>query len=259
MATLLYILTEKMNRYPSRHRRMACEERPGKNRMRENFMRGVVDAVNKKNCNLFTLIELLVVIAIIAILAAMLLPALRLAKEHANASKCMSNLRQIGYAMVIYETDYGWPVPVLSNNYSNTWSQTLASTGCLPGDYSTADKIKRSILACPTDPPGWINGAYTTDYGVNYYMHPRDFEGGVHSDRVAKPSQIVAAADAYRYYFTNVELIFRDQWWLNDPTLATQGGVAFKHTLGANFLFVDGHVARAKRAEVADDWFAPVY
>jgi prepilin-type N-terminal cleavage/methylation domain-containing protein len=54
----------------------------------------------------FTLIELLVVIAIITIMAAILFPVFAQAREKARAATCLSNLRQIGMADMMYVQDY---------------------------------------------------------------------------------------------------------------------------------------------------------
>src|SRR5476649_2375745 len=53
----------------------------------------------------FTLIELLVVIAIIAILAAILFPVFAQAKNAAKGAACISNMRQIGFASMLYVGD----------------------------------------------------------------------------------------------------------------------------------------------------------
>jgi len=59
----------------------------------------------------FTLIELLVVIAIIAILAAILFPVFARARENARRTSCLSNLKQMGLAVMMYVQDYDETYP----------------------------------------------------------------------------------------------------------------------------------------------------
>lgn len=63
----------------------------------------------------FTLIELLVVIAVIALLMAIIMPALRKAKEYAKKVICQSNQRQIGLAIGNYEAEYSYNFRVYSD------------------------------------------------------------------------------------------------------------------------------------------------
>jgi prepilin-type N-terminal cleavage/methylation domain-containing protein len=55
----------------------------------------------------FTLIELLVVIAIIALLMSILMPALRAAREQGARAACLSNLKQLTMAWIMYADDNG--------------------------------------------------------------------------------------------------------------------------------------------------------
>jgi prepilin-type N-terminal cleavage/methylation domain-containing protein/prepilin-type processing-associated H-X9-DG protein len=78
----------------------------------------------------FTLIELLVVIAVIGVLAGLLLPVLAGAKQRAAATRCQSNLKQIGLGIILYvqqEQVYPLGLTVLDQKFTarQTWVHSL--------------------------------------------------------------------------------------------------------------------------------------
>ncbi len=95
----------------------------------------------------FTLIELLVVIAIIAILAAILFPVFAQAREKARSVSCLSNTKQLGLALTMYEQDYDQTLPQTS------WEKAPGVAYQVHWSYNVQPYVKNvNIFVCPSDP-----------------------------------------------------------------------------------------------------------
>ncbi len=238
------------------------------------------DFTNRKS-QAFTLIELLVVIAIIAVLAAILFPVFARARENARKASCLSNLKQMGLAWMMYTQDYdekalpsgsanvftpGADENVLWNGYTN-FSSTASVTDATRSPMWPYMKSAQ-FTGCPSAHNTGVNIWGVTNYGYNaiyiggyggYVDTYKDYSGSVTVPAgatltpislagIARPSETVLFGDSGIPSTTGSGT---DQYpWIFPPSFGagyySNGDSNALHNEMTNVVFADGHAKTAK-------------
>lgn len=196
----------------------------------------------------FTLVELLLVVAVLAILAALATPALARAKSRVHDGTCLHHLRQWGLATQMYaleQEDFlppdGTPNPGPSST-NHGWyialprQLGLAPYHAMPWRTNAAANPGGTLWLCPANARR-SNGRNLFHYCLNEHVN-----GTGDEDRPVRLSSLREPACTV--------------WLFDSKNLPAVGAWSYVHTNlhagGAQFLFLDGHVARFRQSDCWD-------
>jgi prepilin-type N-terminal cleavage/methylation domain-containing protein/prepilin-type processing-associated H-X9-DG protein len=209
----------------------------------------------------FTLIELLIVIAIIGILVAMLLPALKKAKDVAKSISCVGKLKQTQLAYMSYLSDSSGNIPMIGvypdecspagNDYGDGgyYGVIAEYLGDMSGNNNfvarkgasaTVDTNKAFFCtATETNPPFKVGTTYYSSYGYNRCVIIVTKGAGAQKiEHINSPERTLFMFDGYY-------LGMESTVYLGNPYTYLTGGTRLNflaHNRGANVSFMDGHV-----------------
>jgi prepilin-type N-terminal cleavage/methylation domain-containing protein/prepilin-type processing-associated H-X9-DG protein len=233
-----------------------------------------------KNFAGFTLIELLVVIAIIAILAAILFPVFSQARARARQTTCLSNIRQLGLATLMYVDDYDESFPPFGYQTSvpgegMLWQYWFGREhGAYPNyTYNLKEGILQPYILnvkidrCPNFAP--THAVYGDGLGYGYNREVSGDPYGTFNPatlvQMDIPAETILFADSAMHYDPAgwPPAISPDETWEStmivppSTVMSWYGSMAFRfhdprHQNQCNVVYADGHAKITKQGEMED-------
>jgi type II secretory pathway pseudopilin PulG len=204
-----------------------------------------------------TLVELLTVIGIIAVLAAILFPVFSKVKRKARQTQCISNLRQIGAAVQMYNEDYNGIYPYgvdPADKYApEIWDRYPEWQRQLPTMPDVNDALapyirSRDLWRCPSDIGyDWLDIAYVPldaqptsfrKFGTSYVYRTELTFRGLAVDTLRRPAEV------------NMFMDGSGQWH------GDRGDDLWKYWYCV--VFCDGHAKMVNRSDYMNAWLEPL-
>lgn len=211
----------------------------------------------------FTLIEILAVVAVLAILVALLLPALKGMLSRAADAKCVSNLRALSAASILFSTDNNgkWPLNSVGTPRGVFANDLIPYLEPIPGRQDA--NFRNSPLICPTMPKDGVDSNYrfqgvytpssyryedpdkTVRYGIGYAqnIYAADRAQAYYVKNrlaVGKTSSFMLYMDFSNHYVTSSSRLFNVE----------KEALKKRHNNKLNIAFADGSIRAIPYEEI---------